>query len=147
MGTRFGLSDFEQIAIVGVLVAAFISLAYAWYLRGGVLKKDKGTAKMQEVWNAIRIGADGYLSRQLRTILPAIGLLTVALFLSVYVVPPSREALEEFPQNTQIIIAIGRTVAFIMGAFFSLTVGQLGMRMAIQASVRSASAARRDFTE
>ncbi len=58
MGSRFGLSDFEQIAIVGVLVAAFISLLYAWFLRGRVLKKDKGTAKMQEVWNAIRIGAD-----------------------------------------------------------------------------------------
>ncbi len=53
----------------------------------------------------------------------------------------------EFPQNTQIIIAIGRTLAFIMGASFSLIVGQLGMRMAIQANVRAASAARRDFTE
>ena len=91
---------------------------------------------MQEVWNAIRIGADSYLSRQLQTILPAIGLLTVALFLSVYVVPPSQEALQEFPQNTQIIIAVGRTLAFIMGATFSLMVGQLGMRMAIQANVR-----------
>ena len=68
-------------------------------------------------------------------------------FLSVYVVPPSEEASVEFPQNTQIIMAIGRTLAFIMGASFSMIVGQLGMRMAIQASVRSASAARRDFTE
>jgi len=144
---RHGLNNFEQIAIVLVVVTSFISLLYAWWLRGGVLKKDKGTKKMQEVWDAIRIGADGYLSRQLKTILPAIGLLTVALFLSVYVVPPSHEALNEFPENTLIIMAIGRTVAFIMGAFFSLTVGQLGMRMAIQASVRSASAARRDFTE
>ena len=50
----------------------------------------------------------------------------VALFLSVYVVPPSREAQVEFPENTQIIIAIGRTIAFIMGASFSLLVGQLG---------------------
>src|SRR5512139_2944361 len=130
MGTRFGLSSFEQIAIVGVLVAAFISLLYAWFLRRGVLKKDKGTARMQEVWNAIRIGADSYLNRQLRTILPLIGVLTVLMFLSVYVVPPSREALEEFGAgNAQIIVAIGRTIAFIMGASFSLTVGQLGMRM------------------
>src|SRR5512139_705419 len=96
MGTRFGLSSFEQIAIVGVLVAAFISLVYAWWLRGTVLKKDKGTAKMQEIWNAIRIGADSYLNRQLRTILPLIGILTVVMFLSVYIVPPSAEALEEF---------------------------------------------------
>jgi len=144
---RHGLNDFEQIAILGVVATAFISLLYAWLLRGRVLDKDKGTPKMQEVWEAIRIGADSYLSRQLRTILPAIALLTVALFMSVYVVPPSAEAQREFPQNTQIIVAVGRTIAFIMGAGFSLIVGQLGMRMAIQASVRSASAARRSFNE
>jgi K(+)-stimulated pyrophosphate-energized sodium pump len=69
------------------------------------------------------------------------------MFFSVWVTPISHEASKEFPENTLIIIAIGRTVAFIMGAGFSLMVGQLGMRMAIQASVRSASAARRDFTE
>jgi K(+)-stimulated pyrophosphate-energized sodium pump len=144
---RHGLNPFEQWAIIGVLITAFISLLYAWILRGVVLKNDKGDEKMQKVWNAIRIGADSYLSRQLRTILPAIGLLGVALFLSVYVVPPSREALKEFPQNTVIIIAIGRTIAFILGASFSLIVGQLGMRMAIQANVRTAAAARRGFNE
>jgi K(+)-stimulated pyrophosphate-energized sodium pump len=145
---RHGLNSFEQIAIVCVVITAFISLLYAWLLRGNVLKKDKGTAKMQEVWNAIRIGADSYLNRQLRTILPLIGLLTVAMFLSVYVVPPTVEAVNEFgAANAQIIVAIGRTIAFIMGASFSLTVGQLGMRMAIQANVRAASAARRGFNE
>lgn len=142
-----GLNNFEQIAIVGVLIVAFISLIYAWLLRGTVLKKDKGTAKMQEVWDAIRVGADSYLSRQLKTILPAIAILTVALFLSVYVAPPSAEAASEFPQNTKIIIAVGRTLAFIMGASFSLVVGQLGMRMAIQANVRATAASRRGFNE
>jgi len=144
---RHGLNNFEQIAVIIVLITAFVSLIYAWLLRGTVMKKDKGTQKMQEVWDAVRVGAESYLTSQLRTILPAILLLTIALFLSVYVVPPSNEALEEFPQNTQIIIAIGRTIAFVMGASFSLIVGQLGMRMAIQANVRAASAARRDFTE
>src|SRR5450759_2729157 len=145
---RHGLSDFEQIAIVSVLVVAFISLLYAWILRGTILKKDKGTMKMQEVWNAIRIGAESYLSRQLKTILPAIVLLGIALFFSVYVVMPSVEAVHEFgAANATIIVAIGRTIAFIVGAFFSLIVGQLGMRMAIQANVRAASAARRGFNE
>jgi K(+)-stimulated pyrophosphate-energized sodium pump len=140
---RHGLNSFEQIAVIMVLLVAIFALLYAWWLRGTVLKKDKGTPKMQEVWNAIRIGADSYLTRQMRTILPAIGLLTIALFLSVYVVPPSSEALEEFPQNAKIVIAVGRAVAFILGASFSLLVGQLGMRMAIQANVRAASAALR----
>ncbi|MBA4383907.1 MAG: sodium-translocating pyrophosphatase [Anaerolinea sp.] len=150
LGLRHGLSNFEQIAIIAVLVISCASLFYAWILRKSVLKKDKGTAKMQEVWDAIRVGAEGYLSKQLKTILPAIGILFVALFLSVYVVPPSAEALIEFPPekfNTQLVIAIGRAVAFVLGASFSLIVGQLGMRMAIQASVRSASAARREFNE
>ena len=58
---RHGLNNFEQIAILLVVVTAFVSLLYAWLLRGTVLKKDKGTPKMQEVWNAIRVGAEGYL--------------------------------------------------------------------------------------
>ncbi|MCX6054568.1 MAG: sodium-translocating pyrophosphatase [Chloroflexi bacterium] len=147
LGLRHGLSNFEQIAILGVLVTAFISLIYAWLLKAAVLKKDKGSEKMQEVWDAIRVGAESYLKKQLKTILPAIALLFVALFLSVIVVPPSYEAKLEFPTNTIWIIATGRAIAFVLGASFSLIVGQLGMRMAIQASVRSASAARRQFNE
>jgi len=144
---KHGLNNFEQLAIVFVLVTAVISLVYAWFLRGIVMKKDKGDDEMQRVWNAIRIGADSYLSRQLRTILPLIGLLTIVLFLSAYVVPLLPETIEEFPENTNLIIAIGRTAAFIVGASFSLIVGQLGMRMAIQANVRVASASRRSFNE
>jgi K(+)-stimulated pyrophosphate-energized sodium pump len=151
LGSRHGLNAFEQVAVIFVLVAAFISLGYAWWLRGVVLKKDKGTPKMQEVWNAIRIGANSYLGQQLRTILPLIGILTLVMFFSVYVVPPSLEAQEEFKvfgdQGTKLIIAIGRTIAFIMGASFSLMVGQWGMRMAVQANIRVAAASRRGFNE
>jgi K(+)-stimulated pyrophosphate-energized sodium pump len=151
LGSRHGLNGFEQIAIVLVLVAAFISLLYAWWLRSTVLKKDKGTEKMQAVWNAIRVGADSYLGQQLKTILPLIGVLTVVMFLSVYVVPPSHEAREEFhafnEQTILFIVAVGRTIAFIMGASFSLIVGQWGMRMAVQANVRVASASRRSLNE
>jgi K(+)-stimulated pyrophosphate-energized sodium pump len=151
LGSRHGLNNFEQIALLLVLVAAFLSLAYAWWLRSTVLKKDKGTEAMQEVWNAIRVGADSYLGQQLKTIFPLICVLTVVMFLSVYVVPPSAEARDEFKafgdQGITLIIAIGRTIAFIMGASFSLIVGQWGMRMAVQANVRVTSAARRGFNE
>ena len=129
---RHGLNDFEQLAVLAVVITAFISLIYAWLLQKHVLKKDKGTEEMQRIWNAIRIGADSYLRRQLRTILPVMALLTLLLFFSVYVVKPSLEAMEEFGNNAQIAIAIGRTLAFVAGATFSLLVGQLGMRMAIQ---------------
>ena len=150
--SRHGLqTPFEQIAVLGVLVVSAFSLVYAWFLRSMVMKKDKGSEKMQFVWEAIQEGASGYLKQQLKTILPAIGLLTIALFLSVVVVEPSLEATNEFGHlgetGVLMVVAFGRTIAFIMGATFSVIVGQLGMRMAIQASVRAASAARRSFTE
>ncbi|MBI3361073.1 MAG: sodium-translocating pyrophosphatase [Chloroflexi bacterium] len=144
-----GLTQFEQIAIWSVLGVAILGLLYAVFLRSQILKEDKGTEKMQEVWGAIRDGADAYLRRQLGSILPLIGILTVALFFSVYIVPPSPEALERFAgqseANVRLIIGIARAAAFVMGAGFSLTVGQIGMRMAVQGNVRVAAASRRSF--
>ncbi|MEI6172030.1 MAG: sodium/proton-translocating pyrophosphatase, partial [bacterium] len=104
---RHGLNNFEQIAILAVVLTAFLSLVYAWLLRKVVLKKDMGTAKMQEVWNAIRIGADRYLNRQLKRVLPVVGVLTIVLFLSVYIDPPSAEAVQQFgADKAKITIAI-----------------------------------------
>jgi K(+)-stimulated pyrophosphate-energized sodium pump len=138
---------FETVAPWGIILIAIAALLYAIWLRSNVLKKDKGTPKMQEVWNAIRIGADAYLNRQLRTILPLIVVLAGALFFSVYIVKPTPEAIQVFGTRAQIIIAFGRMIAFILGASFSLMVGQFGMRMAVQANVRVASASRRGFNE
>ena len=90
----YGLSSFEQIAIWSVLGIAILGLLYAIFLRGQILKEDKGTEKMQKVWNSIRDGADAYLKRQLKSILPLIAILTVALFASVYIVKPTPEAAE-----------------------------------------------------
>src|SRR5437588_514195 len=69
------LTEFERVVPFVIIAIAILSLLYAIWLRSGVLKKDKGTTKMQEVWNAIRVGADAYLGRQLRTILPLIAML------------------------------------------------------------------------
>jgi K(+)-stimulated pyrophosphate-energized sodium pump len=144
-----GLTPFEQVAIWSVLGIAILGLLYALFLRWQILKEDKGTPKMIEVWNAIREGAEAYLRRQAKSILPLIGLLTIALFLSVYIVPPTEEAMERFagmPENdVRTIIGLGRAIAFVMGAGFSMLVGQIGMRMAVQANVRVASAARKSF--
>jgi K(+)-stimulated pyrophosphate-energized sodium pump len=146
-----GLTVFEQIAIWSVLGVAILGLLYAIFLRSQILREDKGSEEMQAVWNAIREGADTYLVRQLRSVLPMIGILTIALFLSVYIVPPSREALERFaglsPDTVRLIIGLGRAFAFVMGAGFSLTVGQIGMRMAVQGNVRVAAAARTSFPD
>ncbi|MCG3210414.1 MAG: K(+)-insensitive pyrophosphate-energized proton pump [Anaerolineae bacterium] len=140
-----GMTLFETYAIFGVLGVAILGLAYAVFLRQQVLKEDKGTEKMQSIWGAIKEGADAYLSRQLRTILPFIGLLTIALFFSAWIVNPTLEAQTEFGENARLYVAFGRAIAFLMGAGFSLLVGQIGMRMAVQANVRVANAARTSF--
>jgi len=146
-----GLTNFEQIAIWAVFAVAWLGLGYAVFLRSQILREDKGTEKMQEVWNAIKDGANAYLQKQFRSILPLIAILTVVLFLSVYVVPPSLEAHDRFPGSSdaqlKLWIGIARGLAFIMGAGFSLAVGQIGMRMAIEGNVRVASASKRSFGE
>ncbi|MBP8002706.1 MAG: sodium-translocating pyrophosphatase [Chloroflexi bacterium] len=144
------LNSFENIAIYTVLGIAILGLAYAVFLRQQILREDKGTAKMLEVWGWIKDGANAYLSKQLRSILPLIAVLTIALFFSVYIVPPSAEAIEHFKGSTEdqvrLYIGIWRAVAFIMGAGFSLTVGQIGMRMAVEANVRVAAESRKSFS-
>src|SRR5215217_9557624 len=119
-----GITNLEKIAIWAVFGVAWLGLAYAVFLRSQILREDKGTAKMQEVWNAIKDGADAYLQKQLRSILPLIGILAFALFASVYIVPTSPEAHLRFPGMTdaqlKLWIGIACGLAFIMGAGFSL---------------------------
>ncbi|MGA2112939.1 MAG: sodium/proton-translocating pyrophosphatase, partial [Anaerolineales bacterium] len=145
----YGLSPFEQVGILTVLGIAVLGLLYALFLRFQVLREPKGDPEMVAVWDAIREGADTYLRRQLVTILPVIAILTVALFFSVYLIPPSAQALQRFSgQSTEairLIVGLGRAIAFVMGAGFCLLVGQLGMRMAVQGNVRVANAARKSF--
>lgn len=143
------LRPFEQYALFGVLFIAVLGLLYALFLRNQVLSEDMGTPAMIKVWTAIKEGANAYLKRQLKTILPLIGLLTICLFLSVYIVPVSHDASERFagltPDTVKLIAAFGRAGAFILGAVFSLLVGQLGMRIAVDANVRVAAASKRSF--
>jgi len=146
-----GLTQLEIVAIWAVFGVAIIGLLYAVFLRSQILREDKGTEKMQEVWNAIKDGANAYLQKQLRSILPLIVILAFALFFSVYIVPPTPEALERFknssPDQVRLIIGLARAIAFVMGAGFSLAVGRIGMRMAVEANVRVASASKRSFGE
>lgn len=130
------LSTLEQSMLYGVIATAIIGLLYALWLWRDTVRRDKGSQKMQEAWQAIKVGAEAYLRRQLQTILPILGLLVVLLFLSVYVIAPSREAYELFGERARLALGLGRAGAFIIGATFSLLVGQLGMRVAIEGNVR-----------
>jgi K(+)-stimulated pyrophosphate-energized sodium pump len=153
--TFLGMTWYEQLMIATVILAAIASLAYAWWLRKGVLAQDKGTEQMQNVWNGIREGALSYLKRQLRTIVPILAVLAILLFFTVYITVPERGTLELFgidpinPDSTpaalasaRLIVGVGRSLAFVLGASFSLIVGQLGMRIAVESNIRVAQATR-----
>ena len=120
---QLGLSLIETIAIWSVFGVAILGLLYALFLRNQILREDMGSEKMVQVWSAIRDGADAYLGRQLRSILPLIVVLTIAMYLSVAIVPPSPEALERFGETKSCaqvskVVGIGRAIGVVLGATF-----------------------------
>ncbi|WP_455143442.1 sodium/proton-translocating pyrophosphatase, partial [Candidatus Hodarchaeum mangrovi] len=146
--TFTSLEPHEQLTLILVIVVAIISFIYSLWLRKDVLSHDTGTKQMQQVWEAINEGANAYLGRQLRTILPIVLILTIALFFSVYLVEPTAGAEREFVDfDPVLVVAIGRTLAFIMGASFSMMVGQFGMRIAVQGNLRVAATAAKSIDE
>jgi len=142
-----GLTDFEKGAVLVVLVIAILGIAYAFILRAQILSQDKGTARMQEVWGFIKSGANAYLSRQFRTIIILIAVLTFVLAASVLIIPPTEEAKRVFGSESAatLWVAIGRAVAFLMGSLFSYSVGFVGMNVAVEGNVRVAAAARKGY--
>src|SRR6266508_2760357 len=142
-----GLTNFEKGAVLAVLAIAILGIAYAFILRAQILSQDKGTARMQEVWGFIKSGANAYLSRQFRTIIILIVVLTFVLAASVLIVPPTEEAKRVFGSESAatLWVAIGRAIAFLMGSLFSYTVGFVGMNVAVEGNVRVAAAARKGY--
>ncbi|MFN8478104.1 MAG: sodium-translocating pyrophosphatase [Kouleothrix sp.] len=140
-----GLTSFEQGAVWVVLLIALLGIGYAFFLRAQILSQDKGTARMQEVWGFIKAGANAYLSRQFRTIMILIVVLTFVLAASVLIIPPSAEATEVFGTGAVTWVAIGRAIAFLMGSLFSYAVGFVGMNVAVEGNVRVAAAARKGY--
>lgn len=107
------------LAVVGLLVMIFQS---AW-----VRKQDKGEARMAEIAQHIHEGALAFLNAEYR-ILGIFVVIAGALlgFVSTIV------------ETTHWFIVI----AFIIGAVFSAFAGNIGMRIATQANVRTTQAAR-----
>lgn len=144
-----GLDSLQQAAVFVVLGISILGIVYAFILRGQILAQDKGTAKMQEVWGFIKAGANAYLSRQFRTIAILIAILTFVLGASVFVIPPTFEAIERFgsKEAATLWVAVGRAIAFLMGSLFSYTVGFVGMNVAVEGNVRVAAAARKGYNQ
>ncbi len=143
--THLNPTPFEFWSVWGVIAVALAALVYAAFLAWQTFKADTGTPKMQQIAKAINDGATAYLNRQLRTIIWLIGILVVALFLTAYLARLAPEAQEMGLDN--LVVALGRAGAFLMGSTFSILVGRLGMTIAVKGNIRVASAARFSFND
>lgn len=120
MNAMHGIAPFEQVMIYIVLATAFVALVYAYWLARQTFAADKGSQAMQTIWNYIREGANAYLRTQLRTVVVLIGILAVAMFMSVIMVKPTGEANELFCQAE-----VEETFAAEIAAGTSLTAAEI----------------------
>ncbi len=108
-------------------IACLASIAFAFYLYRYVNRQDAGSPKMQEIADAIRIGANAYLKRQ-----------NVALALFVFVMA--------------IILGVAfanyhLAIAYILGSLCTTAAAYFGMNAAVRANVRTAHSARKGLDE
>ena len=109
-------------------IAGIVGLAFAGYLTWYVLRKDLGTAEMQEIGEAIRQGAMAYMKRQYTTIIAISVILAVLIALLIDPKP-----------------WVG--LSFFVGAGASALSGYIGMYVSVKSNIRTAAAARRSLDE
>ena len=104
------------ISFTGVL-----AVAYSYLLSGQIISSSAGNSRMQEIAEAIQIGAKAYLNRQYKTI-AVVGLIVLAIVTYFF----------------NYLVGIG----YFIGAFLSGVAGYVGMLISVKANVRTAEAAR-----
>ena len=105
-----------------IIGAGFLAILYSYIVSKQILSASSGNKKMQEIANAIQVGARAYLNRQYRTIaaVGAIIFVIITYFLGVWV-----------------------GIGYFIGAFLSGGAGYVGMLVSVQANVRTAEASRK----
>ncbi|HUR72475.1 MAG TPA: sodium-translocating pyrophosphatase [Candidatus Limnocylindrales bacterium] len=126
-----------------VIVISCLSLAFAVFLARQVLQKDTGTQKMQDISNAIKEGAEAFMSRQNRTIISLSVALAVLIFL-LYGFVRTPSTADPVPP---LELAFWTTLAFVLGAACSVIAGYVGMWVSIRANIRTAAAVRSSLNE
>lgn len=112
------------------IVLSVLGLVYMVIKRAWVMKQDAGDGKMKEISDYIYEGALAFLNAEYRLLAYFVVFASVALAGIAYFVP-----------TTDYLIV----VAFIFGAIFSAFAGNIGMKIATKANVRTTQAARTDI--
>jgi K(+)-stimulated pyrophosphate-energized sodium pump len=107
-------------------ITAIVSVLVAIYLYFYVNRQSSGTAKMQEISDAIQQGARAFLKVEFKYL--AVFVVVVAAVLAIFLDP---------------IMA----VAYIFGSICSALAGFLGMTVALKANVKSANAAKQGLNK
>src|SRR5499425_3250464 len=129
--------------ILLVITISCLSLLFAIYLARHVCQRDTGTEKMQEISNAIKEGAEAFLSRQNRTIIAFSAVLAAVIFvLYAYLRTPSPA--DPVPP---VQMAFWTTFSFVLGAACSVIAGYIGMWISIRSNIRTAAAVRTSLNE
>ena len=104
-----------------IILAGLLAVAYSYVLSKQIISSNTGNEKMQEIAEAIQIGAKAYLNRQYKTIaiVGFIVLLVISYFFSL-------------------LVGLG----YFIGALLSGVAGYLGMLISVEANVRTAEASR-----
>ncbi|MBU0953173.1 MAG: sodium-translocating pyrophosphatase [Nanoarchaeota archaeon] len=104
------------------LVTGLIALLAAGYFIISVMKRDKGTEKMQAIARAIQEGSSAYLKREYKTIAIFIVIIALIFFFGF--------------QSASLALT------FVGGAVLSALAGAIGMAISVRANVRTAAAAK-----
>lgn len=115
-------------------IFSILALFFAGYLVYWIKKQDMGTAKMQEIYEAIKKGANAFLKRQYKTI----GIMAIVLTLVLYGV---------YALNGKPEAGLQVSLAFLLGAFLSGFSGLVGMWISVRSNIRTASAAQTSLSK
>ena len=107
------------ISFTGVL-----AVAYSYLLSGQIISANPGNSRMQEIAEAIQIGAKAYLNRQYKTI-AVVGIIVLAIVTYFF----------------NYLVGLG----YFIGAFLSGVAGYVGMLISVKANVRTAEASRQSL--
>ncbi|MCR6545156.1 sodium-translocating pyrophosphatase [Dehalobacterium formicoaceticum] len=110
-------------------IAGIIALLFAYYLAAKINKMEPGNARMQEIANAIHEGAMAFLNREYRVLVVFVIALAAIIAIVGFVTsgPKSMHPATAIP--------------FVIGAVCSILAGNIGMRVATKANVRTTNAA------